>query len=119
MGFIVPPEAYARYMGRYAEPLAEVFTAYAGVGTGAKVLDVGCGSGALTARLWSVGAAVSAIDPSPPFVEAVRMRLPDVDVRRGMAEELPYDDAAFDAALAQLVVHFMKDQWPASDRWRA
>jgi SAM-dependent methyltransferase len=109
VGFVVPPEAYARFMGRYAEPLAEVFMALAGVGTGDEVLDVGCGSGALTAHLCSVGAAVSAIDPSPPFVDAVRMRLPDVDVRRGMAEELPYDDAAFDAALAQLVVHFMKD----------
>jgi ubiquinone/menaquinone biosynthesis C-methylase UbiE len=35
--------------------------------------------------------------------------LPDVDVRQGTAEELPYDTAAFDAALAQLVVHFMTD----------
>ena len=96
-------------MGRYAEPLAEVFMAFAGVGTGDKVLDVGCGAGALTSRLHSVGVAVSAIDPSPPFVDAVRTRLPDVDVRRGVAEELPYDDGAFDAALAQLVVHFMKD----------
>jgi SAM-dependent methyltransferase len=96
-------------MGRYAEPLAEVFMAFAGVGTGDKVLDVGCGSGALTSRLHSVGVAVSAIDPSPPFVDAVRTRLPDVAVRRGVAEELPYDDGAFDAALAQLVVHFMKD----------
>jgi SAM-dependent methyltransferase len=109
VGFVVPSEAYARYMGRYAEPLAEVFMAFAGVGTGDEVLDVGCGSGALTAHLCSVGAAVSAIDPSPPFVDAVRMRLPDVDVKLGIAEELPYDDAAFDAALAQLVVHFMKD----------
>ena len=83
--------------------------AFAGVGTGDKVLDVGCGAGALTSRLHSVGVAVSAIDPSPPFVDAVRTRLPDVDVRRGVAEELPYDDGAFDAALAQLVVHFMKD----------
>ena len=96
-------------MGRYAEPLADVFMAFAGVGTGDKVLDVGCGSGALTARLRSVGAEVSAIDPSPPFVDAVRKRLPDVDVRQGTAEELPYDNATFDAALAQLVVHFMTD----------
>jgi SAM-dependent methyltransferase len=109
VSFVVPPESYARFMGRYAEPLAEVFMAFAGVGMGDKVLDVGCGPGALTARLCSVGAEVSAIDPSPPFVDAVRMRLPDVDVRLGMAEELPYDDAAFDVALAQLVVHLVWD----------
>lgn len=96
-------------MGRYAEPLAEVFTAFAGVGVGDKVLDVGCGPGALTAHLLSVGAEVAAIDPSPPFVDAIRVRFPDVEVRRGTAEELPYDSAAFDAALAQLVVHFMMD----------
>jgi SAM-dependent methyltransferase len=65
--------------------------------------------GALTAHLRSVGAEVAAIDPSPPFIDAIRMRFPDVDVRRGTAEELPYDTAAFDAALAQLVVHFMTD----------
>ena len=96
-------------MGRYAEPLAAVFAAFAGVGAGDKVLDVGCGVGALTAHLRSVGAEVAAIDPSPPFIDAIRMRLPDVDVRRGTAEELPYGTAAFDAALAQLVVHFMTD----------
>ena len=96
-------------MGRYAEPLAAVFAAFAGVGVGDKVLDVGCGPGALTAHLRSVGAEVAAIDPSPPFIDAIRMRFADVDVRRGTAEELPYGTAAFDAALAQLVVHFMTD----------
>ena len=96
-------------MGRYAEPLAEAFRAFAGVGTHDKVLDVGCGPGALTAHLLSIGAEVAAIDPSPPFADALRARFPEVDVRRGTAEELPYDTAAFDAALAQLVVHFMTD----------
>lgn len=96
-------------MGRYAEPLAEVFVAFAGVGTADKVLDVGCGPGALTARLLSVGVEVAAIDPSPPFVAAIRARFPDIDVRLGTAEEMPYGTATFDAALAQLVVHFMTD----------
>jgi SAM-dependent methyltransferase len=109
VSFIVPPEAYARFMGRYAEPLSAVFATFAGVDVGDKVLDVGCGTGALTAHLLSVGAEVAAIDPSPPFVDAIRERFPDVDVRRGTAEELPYDTAVFDAALAQLVVHFMTD----------
>jgi SAM-dependent methyltransferase len=109
VSFVVPPEAYARFMGRYAEPLAAVFAGFAGVGARDKVLDVGCGLGALTAHLRSVGAEVAAIDPSPPFIEAIRARLPDVDVRPGTAEELPYGTSAFDAALAQLVVHFMTD----------
>lgn len=109
MSFDVSPQAYGRYMGRYAEPLAEVFGAFAGVGAGDSALDVGCGPGALTAYLRSVGAEVAAIDPSPSFVDAVRERFPGVDARSGIAEELPYDTGIFDMALAQLVVHFMSD----------
>jgi SAM-dependent methyltransferase len=109
VSFDVPAEAYARYMGRYSEPLAKVFAGFAGVGVGDKVLDVGCGPGALTAHLLSEGAEAAAIDPSPPFVDAIRVRFPDIDVRSGTAEELPYDTGAFDAALAQLVVPFMAD----------
>ena len=49
------------------------------------------------------------MDPSEPFVAAVRTRYPGVDVRSASAEQLPFDDDAFDAAIAQLVVHFMTD----------
>ena len=68
-------------------------------------------AGALTAELVSrAGAdAVSAVDPSASFAAAVRERLPGVDVRRSAAEQLPFPDDAFDAAMAQLVVHFMAD----------
>jgi SAM-dependent methyltransferase len=44
-----------------------------------------------------------------PFVEAARARFPGLDVRLASAEELPFPDDSFDAALAQLVVHFMTD----------
>ena len=75
------------------------------------MLDVGCGPGALTAVLASrAGAdAVSAVEPSASFAAAARERLPGVDVRQSAAEQLPFPDDAFDAALAQLVVHFMTD----------
>ena len=111
MAFDVAADAYARFMGRYADPLAVQFIELADLGAGQRVLDVGCGPGALTSRLVDrLGAdAVSAIDPSAPFVAATRERLPGVDVREGVAEELPYADASYDAAFAQLVVHFMSD----------
>lgn len=104
-------DAYGRFMGRYAEPLAGPFAAYAGIGAGDRVLDVGCGPGALTARLVdAVGVdQVAAVEPSAPFVEAVARRLPGLDVRAASAEDLPFPDAGFDRALAQLVVHFMSD----------
>src|SRR3989440_9702842 len=98
-------------MGRYSEPLAAQFADLAGVGGGQRLLDVGCGPGALTAELVNrVGAdAVSAVEPSGSFAAAARERLPGMDIRQAAAERLPFSDAAFDAALAQLVVHFMAD----------
>src|SRR3954452_6746494 len=98
-------------MGRYSVLLSPQLADLAGVAAGQRVLDVGCGPGALTPELVArVGAdAVAAIDPSEPFVEAARARHPGVDVRRGAAEALPFPDGEFDAAIAQLVVQFMRD----------
>jgi SAM-dependent methyltransferase/catechol 2,3-dioxygenase-like lactoylglutathione lyase family enzyme len=109
--FDVAAEAYDSFMGRYSRPLAARFCDFAGIRAEQRALDVGCGPGALIAELARrLGpAAISAIDPSQPFVEAARERHPDVDVRRGSAELLPFADDAFDASLAQLVVHFMDD----------
>ncbi len=111
MSFDVTADAYGHFMGRYAEPLAALFVDQADVRPGMRALDVGCGPGALTARLVDrLGAnAVAGVDPSPPFVAASQDRFPDVDVRAGVAEDLPFPDATFDVALAQLVVHFMDD----------
>jgi SAM-dependent methyltransferase len=111
VSFAVGADAYDRFMGRYSAPLAPQFADFAEVGAGQRALDVGCGPGALTAELVRrLGPdAVSAVDPSEPFVAAARERHPGVNVRRAAAEELPFEDEAFDAALAQLVVHFMAD----------
>lgn len=111
MSFEVAAEAYDRFMGRFSRHLAPQMLDLAGIRRGQVVIDVGCGPGALTAELVArLGAAsVSAADPSPPFVEAVQERLPGVTVVQAAADSLPFDSGAFDAALAQLVVHFMPD----------
>jgi SAM-dependent methyltransferase len=98
-------------MGRYSLPLAPLLTDFAGLSEGERVLDVGCGPGALTSELVGrLGAeSVAAVDPSEPFVAAARERHPGVEVEQATAEELPFADDEFDAALAQLVVHFMSD----------
>lgn len=109
--FEVAAQAYDSYMGRYSIPLAPLFCDFARITTGARVLDVGCGPGALTTELASrlEPSAVSAVDPSEQFVDAARERHPGVDIARASAETLPFPPGRFDAALAQLVVHFMVD----------
>ncbi len=111
MSFEVSADAYLRFMGKYSEPLARQFADLAGIGAGLQVLDVGCGPGALTAELARRAGpgAVHAVEPSASFAAAARERLPGVDIQQSAAEQLPFPDHAFDAALTQLVVHFMRD----------
>jgi SAM-dependent methyltransferase len=109
VSFAVGADAYDRFMGRYSVPLAPQLADLAAVAAGQRVLDVGCGPGALTAELVKrLGpAGVAAVDPSESFVEAAQERHPGVSVQRGAAEQLPFEDQTFDVALAQLVVQFM------------
>jgi SAM-dependent methyltransferase len=111
VSFAGSADAYDRFMGRYSVRLAPSFADFAGVAPGQSVVDVGCGPGALTTELVQrLGStAVAAVDPSEQFVTAARERHPGVDVQHAAAEELPFADDEFDAALAQLVVHFMAD----------
>jgi SAM-dependent methyltransferase len=111
MSFEVGADAYWRFIGRYSEKLAVEFADFTGVATNGTALDVGCGPGALTSVLVDRlgGSDVAAVDPSAPFVEAARERLPGVDIRLASAESLPFDDDSFDFALAERVVHFMTD----------
>jgi SAM-dependent methyltransferase len=107
--FNVSDAAYDNFMGRFSVPLAPVFADFAGVATGQHVLDVGAGTGALTAELVRRGATPAAADPSPPFVATLQRRFPGVEVQAAPAEDLPWPDGSFDAALAQLVITFMRD----------
>jgi len=111
VSFTSGADQYDRFMGRYSVPLAAVFASFAQLGDDDRVLDVGCGPGALAselvARLGS--ASVCAVDPSEAFVAAARDRLPGVRVEHAAAESLPFENRSFDAALTQLVVHFMAD----------
>jgi ubiquinone/menaquinone biosynthesis C-methylase UbiE len=102
---------YEGRIGRYSRELAHELIAVARVRPGQRALDVGCGTGALTEPLARLLCAeqVVAIDPDRDAVAVCRARLPGVDVRLGTAEALPYDDAEFDAVLAQLVVGQLTD----------
>jgi SAM-dependent methyltransferase len=109
--FKTSAEAYDRHIGRYAGRLAEAMVEAAGTEPGSRALDVGCGPGALTEVLAErLGAEnVAAADPSEPYAAACASRVPGAEVRVASAEELPFEEGSFDAALAQLVVNFMDD----------
>jgi SAM-dependent methyltransferase len=109
MTFDVSGDAYDNFMGRYSRELAPVFADYAEIRSG-NAVDVGCGSGILAEELAArLGAEnVAAADPSP-LAQACAARVPGADVRTAPAESLPWPDGSFDAALAQLVLHFLDD----------
>ena len=109
--FTAAVEAYDRFMGRYATGLAPKLADAAGVRAGMRILDVGCGPGALAVELAGrVGEDnVAAIDPAPHYAAACRARIPGADVREGVAEALPWDVGTFDAAMCSLVVAWMRD----------
>lgn len=102
----MPANGYERRIGRYSGPLAERLVALTPLAPGDRVLDVGCGTGALASVLAeAVGAeGVAALDNVPGDVAACRVRVPGADVRVGDAEALPFGDAQFDAVFAQLLV---------------
>jgi SAM-dependent methyltransferase len=107
-----PAEAYDRHVGRYGSQLASGLIEAAGVEAGWRALDVGCGPGPLTRALADLlgEERVAAVDPSEPFVQACRERVPGADVRVGVGERLPFADDEFDAVLSQLVVQLMDDR---------
>ena len=107
-------------MGRYSRELAPRLIAFAEIEPGTRALDVGCGSGVLTAALAErLGAAnVAAADPSESLLAACAERVPGADVRQAPAEQLPWPADSFDAVLSQLVLNFVQDADVAVEEMR-
>jgi SAM-dependent methyltransferase len=103
-------DAYEAYMGRWSRPLAPAFLRWLAAPPSGHWLEVGCGTGALTAAILEQGAAsVVAVDPSPPFIEHARRRNPDARasfVNVG-ADALPGRPGGFDAVVSGLVLNFL------------
>jgi SAM-dependent methyltransferase len=111
MSFETGTEAYARHVGRYADALARALVERADVRAGDRALDVGCGPGAALAALAErIGPdRVAGVEPSQPFAELARERVPGAHVRRGTAELLPFEDNSMDVVVSQLVLNFLRD----------
>lgn len=109
-------------MGRWSSVLAESFLDFAGLDDGERVLDVGCGTGALTASVAArtLRSEIVGIDPVAPFLDHARLRVPDsrVTFDPGDALNLPYPEGSFDRCLSLLVIMFIRDAGRAVSEMR-
>lgn len=106
-------DAYDRLMGRWSRRLAPLFTQFARLEDGQTVLDLGCGTGQLSAVVaaCSPTSAVTGVDRSPEYVTAARNRVPGPRARFevGDAQGLRFADGTFDRVLSLLVINFVPD----------
>ena len=100
---------WAAYVEQVCLPLFGAALDAARVTAGTRLLDAGCGAGLLSVLASFRGARVTALDAAPGLLAIVRQRLPEADVREGDLEELPFDDASFDAVAAVNSVFYAAD----------
>jgi len=103
--------AYDAYMGRWSRPVARAFVEWLDPAPRRHWLDVGCGTGALSAAICEVGnpGSIVACDPSGPFIDYARDTLADkrVGFELATAEHLPGRDGGFDMVVSGLVLNFL------------
>ena len=106
-------ESYERFMGRWSRAVARLLVPFAGVRDGEAVLDVGCGTGALTDAIATSAptSRIVAIDRSEPFIAAARATHSDPRIcfEIGDAQQLQFDDASFDRTLSLFILNFVPD----------
>lgn len=113
-----PAEAYQAFMvPTMFEPWSHELLDRAALRPGERILDIACGTGVVArnaAARVGAGGSITGLDPGPAMLEVAR-RLPTPDGTRvewvqGRAEELPFEDAAFEVALCQQGVQFFTDR---------
>jgi SAM-dependent methyltransferase len=115
-GWEAKAKGYDRLVGgvtsRFAEPLLDA----ASVKSGMRVLDLATGPGYVAARAAERGASVVGVDVAPAMVALAGRLNPGVEFREGNAEELPFDDGAFDAVLGNfLILHLGRPERGMAD----
>jgi SAM-dependent methyltransferase len=105
-------DAYERFMGRWSRCVADEFVNRVAAPTGARWLDVGCGTGALLDAILNRKrpAGLVGIDPAERYLAAASRRLGGrAELRVGDGQQLPFDDHEFDVVVSGLVLNFMPD----------
>jgi SAM-dependent methyltransferase len=107
-------DAYDQYMGRWSRTIAPLFLDWLDAPKAARWLDVGCGTGALSAAILQGCAphSVQGVDPSEGFVAQARANVPDARAQfmTGDAQDLPVADASADVTVSALMLNFVPDK---------
>ncbi len=108
-GWSAVAQEWSDLWGALADPVTSAIVEQTGVVAGTRVLDVGCGSGEFLAKLESLGARVTGIDPAHEMVRLARAAAPTGEVVLGGFEHLPWSDASFDVVTAINALQFADD----------
>ena len=114
-------EAYETYMGRWSRRIAALFVSWLDAPAGLRWLDVGCGTGALTATVLGAAgpAEIVGAEPSEGFLATARARITDARVSFQIADAraIPQPDERFDAVVSGLVLNFVPEPEKAVAEW--
>ncbi|MEO3792041.1 class I SAM-dependent methyltransferase [Nonomuraea sp. B10E15] len=102
-------EAYERGFARLSAHTVAPLLAQARETRAPRLLDVGCGTGVVTAAALALGIEVTAVDPDPGMLELVARRHPHATVRAAALPDLPFADEAFDAIAGNFVINRVPD----------
>jgi SAM-dependent methyltransferase len=97
---------YERHRPDYPEEALRWAAARLELAAGARVLDLGAGTGKLTRGLVALGFDVVAVEPGAPMLEQLRRAVPEAETIEGPAEAIPLGDESVDAALAAQAFHW-------------
>jgi SAM-dependent methyltransferase len=113
-GLWASDDAYEKYMGRWSRRIAPQFLDWLSVPAGANWIDVGCGTGVVSAAILAkcTPGSVVGIDPSEAFLKAARAQISDSRFRcqQGSGEALSFADGEFSVAVSGLVLNFVADR---------
>jgi ubiquinone/menaquinone biosynthesis C-methylase UbiE len=115
-------ESYNQGTGRVSRQMAALFVQFVGIERGDRVLDIGCGTGALTFAIAKDGrpSKIAGIDPSAGFIDYARSQSADarLELAVGDAQSLRFTDGAFDKTMSLLVIGFLPDAAVAAKEMR-
>jgi ubiquinone/menaquinone biosynthesis C-methylase UbiE len=102
--------AYDVFTPASNERLIDMFVQLSGLPRGARIVDLGCGSGVFTNLLQARGYRCSGVDLSPKLIAIARAQFGGIEFIEGDIERLPFADASFDGVMLSGVLHHLPER---------